>query len=224
MTFGAVNQRDLVTMVSDELARAIIEGRLQPGSRLNEVHLAKEFKISRAPLREALRRLESRGLVEGHPRRGFFLRDLTAKGIAELFELRLSLEGTAGRKVAQTVTDADLARLSAQFDALCAAARAGDTALMIDRDFGFHRLICELSGNSRLLQLFDQISHETRFCMVHLRGTYTDMVPLAESHAPLLAALRHGSGEAFVSALALHLDDAQEKLVAALPGPASKTR
>lgn len=216
MAFGAVDQRDLVTLVSDEIARAIIEGQIPPGSRLNEVRLAQEFKISRAPLREALRRLESQGLVEGYPRRGFFLRKLTENGLVELFELRLSLESTAGRRVAETLGEAELPRLEAQYEMICQAARAEDAARMIEQDFGFHRLVCELSGNSRLLRMFGQISYEIRFCMAHLRGIHTDMIALAESHAPLLDAFRQGSGEAYVRALSVHLDDARDKLIDAL--------
>lgn len=216
MTFSAVGQRDLVTEVTDEIARAIIEGEFKPGSRLNEVHLAREFEISRAPLREALRRLESRGLVQSHPRRGFFLRELASDGMLEMFELRLSLECTAGRKVMGNLSDEMLSGIESQFDEMCDAARVGDYARMTKGDFAFHRLVCELSGNSRLLQIFDQISHEIRFCMSHLREVHSDYLALAQSHAPLLDALRNRSGDEYVSALTLHLDDARDRLLIAL--------
>lgn len=216
MSFAAVEKQDLVTMVSDEIARAIIEGEFQPGSRLNEVQLARQFEISRAPLREALRRLESRGLVQSHPRRGFFLRELTSEGMQELFEVRFSLEITAGRKVARSITDQMHKQLTAQFEEMCEAARNEDYARMTICDFGFHRLVCELSGNVRLLQIFDQISHEIRFCMSHLKDIHSDCVALANSHVPLLEALANGSEDGYEAALALHLEDARDKLLVAL--------
>ncbi len=83
---------------------AIIGGRFAPGARLNEVHLAAEIGVSRAPLREAARLLENRGLVVSQPRRGFFVRDLTAAALDDAYDLRLCLERHAGRAVCATLT------------------------------------------------------------------------------------------------------------------------
>ncbi|MCY6381811.1 GntR family transcriptional regulator [Hoeflea prorocentri] len=216
MTFAAFKRQDLVSQVSETLTKAILEGDLEPGSRLNEVHLSQQFEISRAPLREALRRLESQGLIESHPRRGFFLRRISAPKIAELFQVRLALEHAAGQQVVQSITEAETGRLECQYEAIREAASNNDPLRQTEEDFRFHRLICEMSGNTRLLQFFDQIACEIRYSMVHLSGFHDDMEALAASHVPLLDALKSRDAVTYCNYLKRHLDEARDKLVAAV--------
>ena len=216
MAFSAFERQDLVTKVSEILAKAIVEGRLTPGSRLNEVRLAREFDISRAPLREALRRLESQGLIEAHPRRGFFLRSVTAKSISELFEVRNALESTAGLRVARTITDEQIADVEAQYETLRDAASTSNFIKVTEEDYRFHRMICAFSGNERLLGIFDQILSEIRFGLVHVQEFHPDRVSLAEAHVPLISALKARDPELWEQALANHLKEACDNVVAAL--------
>ena len=213
MVFEAFDRQDLVSQVTEALAKAIVEGELPPGSRLNEVRLAQEFQISRAPLREALRRLESQGLIEAHPRRGFFLRKITAAGMVELFDVRFMMERYAGQKVAETITSSQIKDIERQYKAICKAAKNINHNQCIEEDLRFHRLICDLSGSTRLLRLFDQISSEVRFTIAHLPSFHSDLVSLAESHAPLVEALRNRDLVAYDAALQRHLTEARDLLV-----------
>ena len=216
MIFAAFKKQDLVSHVSETLTQAILDGALAPGSRLNEVHLAQQFDISRAPLREALRRLETQGLIESHPRRGFFLRKISTQEIIELFQVRLALEHTAGREVVASIAEAEIDRIEQQFEAIQESARAGVPLKQTEEDFRFHRLICELSGNQRLLLFFDQIAREIRYSIVHLSGFHDNMQALADSHIPLLDALKNKNPDQYSTHLERHLNEARDKLTAAM--------
>jgi DNA-binding GntR family transcriptional regulator len=88
------------------LRQRILHGEVRPGERLNEVEIAGELGVSRGPIREALQRLASDGLVELQARRGAFMRRLGPAEVRDLFEVRLALETTVARLAAQRATDA----------------------------------------------------------------------------------------------------------------------
>jgi DNA-binding GntR family transcriptional regulator len=92
--------RTLPEQIAAQLAQEIVEQSLKPGERLKELELCEQFRVSRAPIREALRLLESRGLVQIAARRGVRVTQLSAQEVDELYEIRASLLGLAARRVA----------------------------------------------------------------------------------------------------------------------------
>src|SRR5690554_787048 len=94
------------------LRQAIIEGRILPGSRLKEQHIAEELGVSRTPVREALKMLQSDGLVTIERNVGALVRTLTAKDVGDLYEFRIRLEGFAAYRAALYRTDEDLGLLT----------------------------------------------------------------------------------------------------------------
>jgi DNA-binding GntR family transcriptional regulator len=89
------------TKVQERLQQLILTGAIQAGSRLNESEIAVELNVSRGPIREAIQRLSSDGLVVMEPHRGAFVRSLTADDVAELYEIRTALEVQAARLAAR---------------------------------------------------------------------------------------------------------------------------
>ncbi len=188
--FEALEANDLVAQVTDRLARAICDGRLAPGQRLVEAALARQLGISRAPVREAARRLEQRGLLVAHPRRGFFVRDFSLEEIDDLYGLRIALERYAGELACQRATVADLERLENQLKLLFRLAEEGAVAAQVEADLRFHLLFCEASGNRKLLKLFTDIAGEIRMIIVLIGQLYEDPHRIAETHRPLIEALK----------------------------------
>ncbi|MGI4860028.1 MAG: GntR family transcriptional regulator, partial [Janthinobacterium lividum] len=90
--FVSVEAADLVAQVEAQLTQAIVEGRLPPGSRIVEAEIARRMNISRAPVREAARRLERQGILIARPRHGFTVRTITVRGIDDMFQVRLNIE------------------------------------------------------------------------------------------------------------------------------------
>ncbi len=98
------------------LKKTILEGRYQPGARLNEAELAASMGVSRSPIREAIQRLAKEGLVKIVPRKGAFVADLTSKEVEELYELREALEIKAAELAAQRISDAEVDQISRLLD------------------------------------------------------------------------------------------------------------
>lgn len=101
----------LPEQIADRLIDDIIKGALAPGQRLQEIAIAQRFGVSRGPVREALRIAEREGLVEIRPRYGAFVVKLSAKNVAEIFEVRALLMALAARRIANTCTEEMLAFL-----------------------------------------------------------------------------------------------------------------
>ena len=140
------------------LRRAIISGELESGTHLVESMLSERFQVSRAPIREALRELESEGLVESR-RRGVYVKALTKQDVWELYDLRVMLEGAAAELAVSRFDEDDIAALRGHLGTMAAAAAAGETSDFAKADMGFHTELFERVGHRRLLRVcsrFDQ--------------------------------------------------------------------
>lgn len=188
-TFSVLQDVDLVSQVSDRLTEAIVAGHLRPGQRLVEAEVARQMGISRAPVREAARRLEQRGLLVANPRRGFFVRQLTLNEIDDIYGLRICLERYAATLASERAGPEDIARLRGQLEQMRKLVEAGAAAAQIEEDLRFHLMICEISGNRKLLRLFSDLAGEVRMIIAMIGSLFDDPARLAESHVPLIEAL-----------------------------------
>lgn len=176
-----VSKSDLVAAALREL---IITGDLVPGMALRQRDLAERFGVSATPVREALRRLESEGLVSYDTHRGSAVTDPESGGLREKYEIRAALEGLAARLATPHVTDEDLAELTRYNK------RLGDRTLtpseINDLNRTFHFRLYELARSPLLLSLM-------RLLWQSFPGGPQLFRPLQESrkdHSDLLAALR----------------------------------
>ncbi len=151
--------------VFEALQDAIVRGVIPPGSRVGETELAERFGTSRGPLREALRRLESRRLVERTPHVGIRIASLTHEALIELYYLREALEGMAARLAALHMAPAEVQGLKALL-----AEHERDEALQADTayfqqegDLDFHYRIIHGSHNRALIELLiGELYHRIR--------------------------------------------------------------
>lgn len=140
--------------IFDRLRQAIVEGEIPPGSKISEPVLAARYGISRGPLREAMRRLESTNLVDRKPNVGARVITLSSHQLLEIYVIREALEGMAARLAAQQMSDAaiaDLQHLLAQHRA--EIAQNGQTYFQQEGDLDFHFRIVQGSGNRRLIDI-----------------------------------------------------------------------
>ena len=112
-TARQLDNRTLWEQVRDRLREDILAGRLEPGTELSEVALAKDFGTSRGPLREALGRLASEGLVTITPRRGAVVAQLSREEFIDAYQVREALETLAVRLAVPLMSDAEISHLSA---------------------------------------------------------------------------------------------------------------
>lgn len=155
-----VSTSSLVEQVRDQMQDAITNGTFQPGDRIVESDAAATLGVSRGPVREAARLLEQKGLVVSIPRRGFFVREFSRTQIEDLYELREWIQVAAVRCAVDRATDTDLARLRRKHQALVRAAREQKYAELVEGIVDYHRMLCALSGNARLMRVFDDIAIE----------------------------------------------------------------
>lgn len=211
--FKVLQQSDLPSRIADEVLNAIGNGLLRPGQHIAEVRLAEQMGTSRAPVREALRLLESQGLITSSPRRGFFVRSYDADELVEIYDLRECLELHNAQALVERMTPDDLDRLSAQVELLKELGQEGRTQDQVAQDYVFHRMMCEIGGNSRILKLFDQIATELRSGIALVGRIYGDPVEIARQHDPIIAALRSGDADRVRSELREHLRDASTQAI-----------
>lgn len=143
----------LQTQVYLALRKAIINGKLPPGSRLIESQIATHLGVSRNPVREALRKLEQDGLVNHTPNHGVTVADIDARQAADIAVVREELEALSCRLAAERITPQDVADLRQLIARNAASIAAGDIDEVIGVERGFHERIVEISGNVTLARI-----------------------------------------------------------------------
>jgi DNA-binding GntR family transcriptional regulator len=136
--------------LEERLAEEIINGRLLPGTRLEEQAIADRFKTSRTPVREALRRLVSTGLIEMRPRHGAVVSTVTRDRLAQMFETMAELEGVCARLAAGRMNDAERAALEKLLAEGAAIIRTENADAYELHNRAFHAAIYRGSGNAVL--------------------------------------------------------------------------
>jgi DNA-binding GntR family transcriptional regulator len=159
-TLRLLRSSSLSNALQGEIERRIVSGEIRPGERINENALAQELGISRGPIREACR-----GLVEGRlltvvVNRGFFVREITAKEAADVYDVRASLMRLAGETLARRITDAQIAMLGSLVDRMDAAEQAADHDSYYTLNVEFHDRIVDYAENDRLRAMCEGLAKE----------------------------------------------------------------
>ncbi len=180
----------LYEQVAERLRTRIFAHELAPGGWIDEQALAKEYGISRTPLREALKVLASEGLVVLKPRRGCYVTELSEQDIDEVFPVMAMLEGRVAEEAARRISNADFSRLTAIHDELERQAAANNADRFFEANQRFHTALQDIAGNRYLAQLIDdarKVIKLTRRDSLRLDGRLKQS--LAE-HRQILDALR----------------------------------
>lgn len=149
--------------VADWLRRRIISGELESGAGLSEVALAREFGASRTPVREALKQLQTEGLVEVRPRVGTFVSAPSRLEIIELFQMKEILEGAAARLFAERAEAGLLETIRANVERSDAAVAANDAVAYTALVEEFHDTIIHGAGNSKLAAHYRMLMNQLAY-------------------------------------------------------------
>jgi DNA-binding GntR family transcriptional regulator len=175
----------------EHLKASILAGRFTPGERLAEEHLAKELGISRTPIREALHKLESEGLIKPLATRGFVASQDSQEDVEELFEIRAVLEGYALRVICARITDAVLAQLEETVEKGEEALRRHDLDEIFRWNTRFHDTLHDLITDKR--RLYHQMVTMRQYVLRYRKNTlqYPDGgARTVDGHRKILLALR----------------------------------
>jgi len=207
---GLSDRGSLVDQVRESIQSAITSGRLDPGDRLREIPLSKHFGVSTTPVREALRRLESDGLVQVHPRRGAVVTALQDGVVADLYDLRLVLEAEALR-LAVARTDLELGPVYGLLGELERLVDVGDAAFA-EVDVQFHRAIDDLGGNRELAAEAERIHR--RIQAARVRASVPGRLRIAQDqHAEIVEALRKREPDLVQDAVRRHITSAKDNVL-----------
>ena len=154
----AIRKEILRDKICQVLKGWILDGTLKPGDRIVEYVVARQLKVSRAPLREALWLLAQQGLVRLEAHHGAYVTRLSPDDIREIFEIRESLETLAARKICAALDPEKKKRLEAVLADLEAAARAKDMTRFSEADLRFHRVLWQLAENKHLEEVLGDLS------------------------------------------------------------------
>ncbi len=195
----------LVERLVQSVADDIVEGRLPPGVRLEEVELAARFQVSRTPVREALRLLAANGLVENRPNRGAIVATISEDRLYELFEVMAELEGVCARLAAQRMTPAERQALETLHAESAALVRSGDREAYEALNSRFHAALYRGAHNAALE---DTVLAARRRVAAFRRAQFHVLGRLAKSweeHDQVVRAILCGDGDAAARAIRAHV-------------------
>jgi DNA-binding GntR family transcriptional regulator len=181
--------------ILETIRDAILKGTLVPGEKVAEPELAERFGISRTPIREAFRQLESEGYLTVIPRKGAVVTSLSERDIQEFYSIKSILEGYAARIAAERLSERDLERLETINERLAQLAREGDVKTFFRVHSEFHELFIRAAGNDKLLELINQLLlkfNRLRMASLSLPGRMEISV---QEHRKIIEAFKERDGE-----------------------------
>lgn len=210
-TIAQLQSSSLTDVVQREIERALLAGEYAPGSKLNEAALAVSLGVSRGPVREAFRSLEEAGLLRTEKNRGVFVRAIPLDEAAEIFDLRAVMEELAGRLLAQFITSEQLAVLEQLVCEMDLAVAGHDIDRYHKLNLRFHESLLEMSGNRKLLSLYQKLTRElTLFRRANL--AQGDAMPVSASeHHHIVSAIASRKPDAAAQALYQHVMTSKER-------------
>ncbi len=180
-------------VVFQTLRQAILRGKLQPGERLMEIHLAQQLGVSRTPVREAIRMLEQEGLVIMIPRKGAIVAEITKSDLEDVLEVRAALEELAVKKACRNISQEQLQELKKAAGKFAASLQKEDLMACAQADVAFHEIISAATENRRLIQILNNIREQIyRYRL--------------EKHTAICRALEERSEEKASEAVRVHIE------------------
>ena len=147
------NHMTLRERIVSSIRGAIVNGQLKAGTRIAEPELAERFGISRTPIREAFRQLESEGFITVVPRKGAIVASFSAQDVSNFYDLKMILEGYAARLATMALTESDLAKMESLNRQMETAAGKKDLRRVLDLHNEFHDVFLRSCGNEKLHQI-----------------------------------------------------------------------
>lgn len=213
-----LNNKRMSELIADQISDWIMDGTLEAGQKISEDELAETFGVSRMPVREAIRALGAKGLVQSVPYVGSYVRKLDDEEIREVYYLRSVLEPLAGRLSAQNITAAELEELMLLQDRL---ESHGSKPISLEKSKQMYQLNREFHmgmyapcGMNRLLQMIDNLWDSIAFLRMRtaMKPMYPEQMQQEHRHYIELLAKRDGDG------LAAQLSENLNRHITDLPG------
>jgi DNA-binding GntR family transcriptional regulator len=207
----AIEKKVLSEYIKEQIMEAILNGELKPGERLVESVLARQYGVSHAPVREAIKSLHVLRMVDLKPYKGAVIRQYTMEDMKEFFVVRSCLEGLAGRIAARCSTEEDINELQRILDEMILAAKAGDYGKRVEMNELFHKRLIAASKNKLLIETTAnlRINSWSKFTGSHSR---IKPEPITRRHQIFIDLLKARDAEGLEQAIKSHIRESFESL------------
>ncbi|CAN5703413.1 GntR family transcriptional regulator [soil metagenome] len=199
--------------VAQRLRQMLVESRIKPGAKLNERELSEVLKVSRTPLREAIKMLAAEGLVELLPNRGAIAVELTEDDVLATFEVMAGLEAMSGELAAQRVTDAELAEIRAMHYEMLAAHTRRDLSAYYRINATIHRAINAAAKNSVLTTTYNQVNARLQALRFRSNQDEDKWQRAVKEHEQMIDALAARDSARMRKILVTHLNNKRDVVV-----------
>ncbi len=184
-----INRTALAVEITNRLRQMILEGQLQPGEKINEKLLTRQFGVSRTPLREAMKVLAADGLLDLIPHRGAVITRQSTSEMSEVFRVLAALESLAGELAAEQASDADLRNIAALTADLRQSYQDGDRPRYFSINQAIHQAILTATGNETLIRSHESIAFRVQRARYQANLTSDRWRAAVEEHEAIAAAL-----------------------------------
>jgi phosphonate utilization transcriptional regulator len=207
-----VQSNSLPMLVAREVERMILAGELSVGERVNESALAAHFRVSRGPVREALRGLEESGLLRLEKNRGVFVREISLAEADEIYDLREALVELVGRRLAKRFDAGVRAAVDRLLDEMDLAAERGDAASYHRVNLRFHDTLVEATGNAKLVATYRRLIKELH--LFRLKGlTAGGGLPVSnDEHRAIVKAIAAGDADGAARRMREHVRASRKRM------------
>jgi DNA-binding GntR family transcriptional regulator len=206
--------RTLAEQVADRLRDDMLSGRLSAGQRLSQEALAEQFRVSRVPIRDALRELQAEGLVVSYPRLGMSVASLSVGDLEELYEMRLALEPVVARLATPRLRAADLATMRKHLGVMSSSGEL--SAEWFSAHAKFHRALNDRAERERMCRLCDSLRQQTERYVRVFRFAIEKADELGAEHELIYQAASGGDADAVAAEVYDHLALVRDRVLAYL--------
>lgn len=199
--------------IYNKIRMAILTGEIQAGERLVELDLAGKMKSSRTPVREALQKIASEGLIYSIPRVGYIVGEMSESEIQDIFEARLAVEQAAAKLALERITPEELIELKTSLKNSEKSVKRGVKDQMIGFDTEFHEILCAASRNQRLIQFGQMLrDHLLKYRIFGLRVSEMARGAVGE-HRQIFKALQLKDLGELEQSISKHLENSKQNIL-----------
>ena len=199
-----IHPKSAAEMVAKELCNCIAQGILYPGEKLNEQALCQQLNVSRTPLREAFRMLQTQGLIEYNTNCGVVVRTVTEKYISDIMEVRCALDSLSAARAAKRINEKNAKTLLSiqEFGNQCLSSSSDDWYL--DYDHKLHLTIAKLSENIELEKQFQNVWNSSLLMHCYNASTKERQIQSIREHGWIIDAIIAGDAEQATAFMKMH--------------------
>jgi len=209
-----IQHESLGVLVANKLRQSIWNREINFGENLIESDLSKKYGVSRSTIRDALKILENEGMVIIKPRKGAHVAEFSNEDWQEIIELRTMIESHAFIKAAQQLKDQHITALESILTKMKKQVVAKNWGKLFDLDLEFHSYIVKLSGNSRMIKIYESIQVQIRTFLINLDKYYSSYEAFYEEQKELYDALLTKDPEHIEKTINKHIQYVEDRILA----------